>query len=282
MMQKKDNTGSESTNQSNISDEIDQIGQQVKRMEKNELDSFVEALAPSSVTNKTSSKQSKNSLDSNKSAAQNLDVNQHQSTTSGSNYASSKDSMGSSKRRYRKGRFQVQDSAYPIRAGPGQTSSIPQCDIHSVSEDISGLRINDTETVDSKTQSSAKTHLEYIADEKPPRIIYIDDDPINRNILKKKLTKNNKSIVELANNGDAGAQAVIEDEDGFDIVLMDLLMPIKDGYESCKAIRDAEKEGKIKSRIWHELNGRLPIFAVSASISPSHHGVLRESGFDGK
>ncbi|TIB68509.1 hypothetical protein E3Q24_03638 [Wallemia mellicola] len=279
-MQKKENAGSESTNQSNISEEFDHIGQQVKRMERNELDSFVEALAPSSRTNKTNSKNSKNSYGSGKSAGPNVDVNKQQSTTSGSNYASSKDSAGSSKKKYRKGRFQVQDSAYPIRAGPGQASSIPQSDIHSVSEDIDGLRINDTESVDSRNQSTAKTHSEYIADEKPPRIIYIDDDPINRNILKKKLTKNDRSIVELANNGDAGAQVVIEDEEGFDIVLMDLLMPIKDGYESCKAIRNAEKEGKIKSRIWHELNGRLPIFAVSASISPSHHGVLIESGFD--
>lgn len=267
------------------SDDLQAVRQDVKR---SELDSFVEALAPSSSSSKVKSSDRSITQQNIKDAV----TAASDPNRVGSKSGSSKGSGGSStnaKRRSRKGRFQIQDSAYPIRAGPSNTTSIPESDIHSVSEGLEGLKIAETETINSKsdTKEKEKAHEEVHEDknvtpEKPARVIYIDDDPINRNILKKKIAKGDNCIVELANNGEAGAQAVINDEEGFDVVLMDLMMPIKDGYNSCRNIREAEKDGKIKSRNWHNINKRLPIFAVSASISPSHHDALRNCGFDGE
>ncbi|TIA87301.1 hypothetical protein E3P99_03262 [Wallemia hederae] len=272
-------------------DELKTIGEDIQR---SELESFVEALAPSGTPSKGRSLEA--------SSAQNTaqDLNTSDTGRSGTKSASSKsskhskhskqskDSGGSARaQRSKKGRFQVQDSAYPIRAGPGHSSSIPQSDIHSMSEGMEGLKVAETETINSKSDIKEEEtpheevhEAEPLNPEKPARIIYIDDDPINRNILKKKLSKGDSCTVDLANNGEAGAHATINDEQGFDVVLMDLMMPIKDGYESCRTIREAEKENKLKKRNWHHINGRLPIFAVSASISPSHHDALRDCGFD--
>ncbi|TIB58847.1 hypothetical protein E3P78_03787 [Wallemia ichthyophaga] len=268
------------------SDEVQTIGKDLKQ--RSELDSFVEALAPSS----SGSGLTKNSESSTaQQSPQKTRTGDSDPSIGGSKSASSSGGSGSSstkaKRRSRKGRFQVQDSAFPIKASPGRSTSIPQNDIHSVSEDIEGLRVADTETVNSKSDviMEDKEHEEVHEDDNvipeiPARVIYIDDDPINRNILKKKLSKGDSCMVELANNGEAGAEAVINDEQGFDVVLMDLMMPIKDGYNSCESIRQAEKAGKVKGRNWHRINKRIPIFAVSASISPNHHDALIECGFD--
>lgn len=270
------------------SDEVQTIGKDSQQ--RSELDSFVEALAPSS----SGSGLTKNTESSTaQQIPQRARPGDSDPSVGGSKSASSSGDSGSSstkaKRRSRKGRFQVQDSAFPIKAAPGRSTSIPQNDIHSVSEGIEGLRVADTETVNSKSDviMEDKEHEEVHEDDNfipeiPARVIYIDDDPINRNILKKKLSKGDSCTVELANNGEAGAEAVINDEQGFDVVLMDLMMPIKDGYNSCESIRQAEKAGKVKGRNWHRINKRIPIFAVSASISPNHHDALIECGFDGE
>ena len=286
--------GTEQTGGSRSTDELKTIGQDIQR---SELDSFVEALAPSGTPSKG------RSVEASSAHLASQDLNASDAGRSGSKSASSRSSKhskhskdskdsGSSARaqRNKKGRFQIQDSAYPIRAGPGQTSSIPQSDIHSMSEGMEGLKVAETETINSKSDIKVEEETpheevheaEHLSPEKPARIMYIDDDPINRNILKKKLSKGDSCTVDLANNGEAGAHATINDEQGFDVILMDLMMPIKDGYESCRIIREAEKEGKVKKRNWHHINGRLPIFAVSASISPSHHDALRDCGFDGE
>ncbi|TIB62597.1 hypothetical protein E3P77_03818 [Wallemia ichthyophaga] len=267
-------------------DEVQTIG---KDLQRSELDSFVEALAPSSSGSGLLKNTESSTTQESPQKARTGDYDP--SPPGGSKSASSSGGSGTSstkaKRRSKKGRFQVQDSAFPIKAGPGRSTSLPQNDIHSVSEGVEDLRVADTETVNSKSDVIAEDeeHEEVHEDEDdipeiPARVIYIDDDPINRNILEKKLSKSDSCIVELANNGEAGAEAVINDKQGFDIVLMDLMMPIKDGYNSCESIREAEKAGKIKGRNWHRINSRIPIFAVSASISPSHHEALIKCGFD--
>ena len=59
-------------------------------------------------------------------------------------------------------------------------------------------------------------------------------------------------------------------------------MPIINGVESTKIIRDFEViSGKDILSTRAVLNGRIPIFAVSASINDRDKKVLEETGFDG-
>lgn len=64
-------------------------------------------------------------------------------------------------------------------------------------------------------------------------------------------------------------------------------MPILNGYEATEQIRKHEKENPIPSRphIYHrqsyDLNGRIPIFAVSASLLEHQRDDLRDLGMDG-
>ena len=86
--------------------------------------------------------------------------------------------------------------------------------------------------------------------------------------------------VDLANNGEDAINVITsKSEYYYDVILMDLLMPILDGWECTKKIRSLESDGKIKSN--NSIKNCLPILAVSASISPLDHDKLRDCGFVG-
>ena len=91
---------------------------------------------------------------------------------------------------------------------------------------------------------------------------------------------------------------VVSDRD-FDCVLMDIQfvfslgicfvlltvltrMPLLNGYEATERIRALEAEVPTTSpRLSHQINGRLPIFAVSASLFEEHREEMSKLGIDG-
>ena len=58
-------------------------------------------------------------------------------------------------------------------------------------------------------------------------------------------------------------------------------MPLLNGYEATKRIRALEQDKDIIDRVSHKVNGRLPIFAVSASLLETQHEELYALGMDG-
>ena len=61
------------------------------------------------------------------------------------------------------------------------------------------------------------------------KILLVDDDPAIRQILLRLLTDENYSVIPAANGVEASAFAEVTK---FDLVLLDLNMPIKDGWET--------------------------------------------------
>ncbi|KAK7464699.1 hypothetical protein VKT23_005906 [Stygiomarasmius scandens] len=112
------------------------------------------------------------------------------------------------------------------------------------------------------------------------RVLIVEDNDINRAILAKRLRMDGHTVVNTT-NGQEGADKVLEDRD-FDCVLMDLNMPILDGFESSVRIREIESTDEdAPRRLSHQLNGRLPIFAVSASLYEAQRDKLSNAGMDG-
>lgn len=97
-------------------------------------------------------------------------------------------------------------------------------------------------------------------------ILIVDDIALNREIIKMPLTEMNTHLF-LAENG-IEAVEVFQQND-IDLILMDCLMPIMDGFEATKLIRDSETNGN-----------RVPIFAVTASISDELTQTCRAAGMD--
>ncbi|ORY02677.1 hypothetical protein BCR34DRAFT_492984 [Clohesyomyces aquaticus] len=111
------------------------------------------------------------------------------------------------------------------------------------------------------------------------RVLVAEDDPVNSKIVKKRLEKLGHEIF-LTINGEECAGAFCDKPQGFDVVLMDMQMPIVDGLTSTKMIRSFEKTHSdiLSQRAAH--CGRIPIIAVSASLLERERQVYIAAGFD--
>ncbi|KAK5046380.1 hypothetical protein LTR84_008181 [Exophiala bonariae] len=138
-----------------------------------------------------------------------------------------------------------------------------------------------SEEPDSISAPSDTTDGESILPPDGYSVLVAEDDPINSRIMKKRLEKLGHSTY-MTVNGEECASAHGEQPTHFDAVLMDLQMPIVDGFTSTKMIRSFEKthpKSCLSSRA--QLNGRIPIFAVSASLVEAKRQEYIDSGFDG-
>ncbi|PIL35229.1 transporter [Ganoderma sinense ZZ0214-1] len=111
------------------------------------------------------------------------------------------------------------------------------------------------------------------------RILIVEDNDINRMILAKRLSLDGHTVVNTT-NGQEGLEVATNDPN-FDCILMDIQMPLLNGYEATKRIRAVEQDRDLVDRASHKLNGRLPIFAVSASLFETQREELFALGMDG-
>lgn len=101
---------------------------------------------------------------------------------------------------------------------------------------------------------------------KEKHIIVADDNEINREILKA-LLEEVEATVHLAENGQETVDMIATRPDRYDMVLMDIHMPVMDGYEATKQIR--------------ALPSGIPIVAVTANNLPQDCEERRQAGMDG-
>jgi signal transduction histidine kinase/CheY-like chemotaxis protein len=113
------------------------------------------------------------------------------------------------------------------------------------------------------------------------QVLLVEDNLINQKVLGKQLKKAG-CVVSVANHG-LEALDVLE-KDTFDVVLMDLEMPVLDGLAAMRRIRvkeDAE-EGLLGEAIKLGARGgdRLPIIAVTANVRKEQIDAAMDAGAD--
>ena len=70
-----------------------------------------------------------------------------------------------------------------------------------------------------------------------PRILVIDDNEPNRRILARRLERRGFEVL-LANDGKAGVETARAEKP--DLILMDMMMPLVDGFQATREIRQVE------------------------------------------
>ncbi len=75
------------------------------------------------------------------------------------------------------------------------------------------------------------------------RVLAVDDEPVNLQVLKNQLASEHYSVT-LAANGEE-ALAAIENGQPFDVVLLDVMMPGMSGYEVCQRLRETHPPNEL-------------------------------------
>ena len=99
------------------------------------------------------------------------------------------------------------------------------------------------------------------------RILVVEDNKINQMVAKGLLAQEGATVT-LADNGQLGVAAVAAEQPAFDAVLMDIQMPVMDGYAATRVIR--QELGLMT----------LPIIAMTANAMASDRAACLAAGMD--
>lgn len=102
-------------------------------------------------------------------------------------------------------------------------------------------------------------------------ILLVEDNPVNQKMAHLMLTKAGY-MIDTADNGEQALQKYTSKPDAYDLIFMDINMPIMDGFEATKLIR-----------LFEEKNGplyKIPILALTANVLDDFKKKCEESGMD--
>lgn len=102
------------------------------------------------------------------------------------------------------------------------------------------------------------------------RVLVVEDHPMNRMVVDNMLRRLGLSVA-IAHDGQEGAE-LVESGETFDLILMDVQMPVLDGYEATRRIR-----------LWESMapdRKRLPIVALTANAFAADRDKALQAGMD--
>lgn len=101
------------------------------------------------------------------------------------------------------------------------------------------------------------------------KILLVEDNVLNQRIVLFSLKKYNHAVT-IANNGLEAVEKF--KEDNFDVILMDIMMPVMDGLEATTRIREEEERLKAEKR--------TPIIALTANTMDNDRTKCLSYGMD--
>ena len=103
------------------------------------------------------------------------------------------------------------------------------------------------------------------------RALLVEDNAINRKILKKLLEAENVIVEEAVNGQEAVSAFAVKEKGYYDVILMDIQMPIMNGYGATRQIRAMVNHG----------GDEVPIIAVTADAFKEDVQLALQAGMDG-
>ena len=96
-------------------------------------------------------------------------------------------------------------------------------------------------------------------------ILLVDDQDLNRMLISRQLEKH-QAIIHQAKNGKEAIEKLNQNQN-YDIILMDIEMPIMNGLEAVEIIRK-------------EFQNQIPIIAITGDDNEKRKEEIAEAGFD--
>lgn len=100
------------------------------------------------------------------------------------------------------------------------------------------------------------------------KVLLAEDNALNREIAKTLLEDNGAVVYEAVDGKDVVTQFMQHEEYFFDIILMDIMMPVMNGYEACKALRNLDRKDAKD----------IPVVACSANAFEEDIAKSKKSG----
>ncbi|MGX9355814.1 ATP-binding protein [Roseobacteraceae bacterium S113] len=97
-------------------------------------------------------------------------------------------------------------------------------------------------------------------------VLVVEDNEINAEVIRRMLEKDRHTVT-WASNGKEGVEAAHSGR--FDVIFMDISMPVMDGLKAARLIRESQGYSK-----------DTPIIAVSANVLPDAMDSIRDAGMD--
>ncbi|KAK4455492.1 hypothetical protein QBC34DRAFT_390065 [Podospora aff. communis PSN243] len=103
------------------------------------------------------------------------------------------------------------------------------------------------------------------------KVLLVEDNPINEKVMKRYLKKIRVAVEVAADGVECTERVFAQDHSYYSVILCDLHMPRKDGYQACREIRE-----------WEARNGypSLPIIALSANVMSDVQEKCVQAGFN--
>ncbi len=102
------------------------------------------------------------------------------------------------------------------------------------------------------------------------RVLVADDSPINQTVTRSMLE--HLGLVEIDVAGDGSDALDLASSHDYDLILMDCQMPVMDGYEAARRIREREASAARSSRV--------PIVALSGKVMTGDRERCLDFGMD--
>ncbi|MHB8901069.1 MAG: PAS domain S-box protein, partial [Thermoguttaceae bacterium] len=103
---------------------------------------------------------------------------------------------------------------------------------------------------------------------RPLSVLLAEDTPANQEVVRSVLQRRGHRVTVVVNGREATEEV---DRQAYDVVLMDITMPIMDGYAATRIIRQRERRG----------GRRVPILALTAHATMEHRENCAAAGMDG-
>ena len=117
-------------------------------------------------------------------------------------------------------------------------------------------RVSEPSDMTTPTQASNPSSL-LKGGKRSPKVLIVDDNKINLRLLQTLMKKRNYTLVDSAEDGQLAVDAATMRTEGYDIIFMDISMPIKNGFEATREIRQIEnsRQAKVESTTMGNGNG---------------------------
>ena len=111
---------------------------------------------------------------------------------------------------------------------------------------------------------------------KDPRVLIVEDNSVNLRLLKIFIRKCGYRDIETAVNGALAVEASEKSGNGFDIIFMDLSMPVMDGFEATRRIWEMEEQHQVST----SESKRAHIVALTGLASKQYEQLAFNAGVD--